>query len=84
MKKVEIYTWHFCPYCVRAKALLDKEGIAYTEHEISGDSSALEALKKKTGSGTVPQIFVEGEFIGGCDDLHALHGNYENFQKKFK
>lgn len=72
MKKVTIYCWTYCPYCVKAKALLDHKGVVYEEKIIDNDTAALKALESKTGSGTVPQIFVEGSFVGGCDDLFQL------------
>lgn len=72
MKKVTIYCWTYCPYCVKAKALLDEKGITYEEKIIDNDAAALKSLQSKTGSGTVPQIFVEDVFIGGCDDLFQL------------
>ena len=75
MKPVTIYTWTMCPFCVKAKRLLDQKGVTYEEIIIDGDSEALAQLKQKTGSGTVPQIFIEGEFIGGCDNLHALEAS---------
>ncbi|MCK8060491.1 MULTISPECIES: glutaredoxin 3 [unclassified Fusibacter] len=71
-KKVEIYTWTFCPYCVRAKQLLEQKGVAYTEFKIDNDRAKLQELKKQTGSGSVPQIFVDDKFIGGCDDIYDL------------
>ena len=83
MKEVKVYTWAFCPYCIRAKQLLDREGIAYEEICIDGDREALKSLKAQTGSGTVPQIFVEGVFIGGCDDLHALKRREAEFKQVF-
>lgn len=79
--KVNIYTWSFCPYCIKAKKLLDQHQIPYEEHEISGDQSALDALKAKTGMGSVPQIFVDETFIGGCDDLYDI---YNHDQERFK
>ncbi len=82
-KKVEIYTWRTCPYCVRAKGLLESEQVEYTEYEISGDRNKLKELKKQTGSGSVPQVFVDGKFMGGCDEITALHRNGE-FDKVFK
>ncbi len=78
--KVTIYTWSFCPYCIKAKKLLDQLHIEYEEHEISSDQSALDVLKAKTGLGSVPQIFVDEIFIGGCDDFYDL---YENHLEKF-
>jgi glutaredoxin 3 len=74
MAKVEIYTWRACPFCVRAKALLDRKGVAYTEYAIDGDEQAREAMAQRTGSGrrSVPQVFIDDQHMGGCDDLHAL------------
>jgi len=70
---VEIYTWRVCPFCIRAKALLDRKGVAYTEYAIDGDEPARERMAERAGGRrSVPQIFVNDELIGGCDDLHAL------------
>lgn len=72
-QKIEIYTWQTCPYCRRAKALLDSKGATYHEISIDGDEAARDAMSKRTGgSRSVPQIFINGQHIGGCDDLHAL------------
>jgi len=70
---VLIYTKTTCPFCVRAKALLTKKGAAFQEIEIT-DKPALrsEMIEKAKGRTTVPQIFINGQHIGGCDDLHAL------------
>jgi glutaredoxin 3 len=70
---VEIYTWRACPFCVRAKALLDRKGIAYTEFAIDGDAAARSAMAAKSGgSRSLPQTFINGQHVGGCDDLYAL------------
>lgn len=70
---VEVYTTDYCPYCTRAKMLLDKKGIAYKEIDVSNDDNArMELVKKSDGRKTVPQIFINGKGIGGCDDLYAL------------
>lgn len=70
---MEIYTWRVCPFCIRAKALLDRKGVAYTEYAIDGDEPARERMAERAGGRrSVPQIFVNDELIGGCDDLHAL------------
>ncbi len=72
-KQVEIYTWRTCPFCIRAKALLDSKGVEYTEYAIDGDEAARSQMAEKTGGKrSVPQIFIEGEHVGGCDDIHAL------------
>ena len=73
MAKVEIYTRPFCSYCSRAKRLLDDKGIAYQEHDLSfGGGDREEMIQRANGRTTVPQIFIEGRHIGGCDDLMAL------------
>ncbi|MCB1784156.1 MAG: glutaredoxin 3 [Alphaproteobacteria bacterium] len=73
MSKVEIYTWKTCPYCIRAKKLFDTKGVKYTEYDITGDDAARAKMVERTGGPrTVPQIFINGQHCGGCDDLHAL------------
>ena len=73
MAKVEIYTKAWCGYCARAKALLGDKGVAFDEYDISmGGPTRDEMLKRAPGQTTVPQIFIDGRHIGGCDDLHAL------------
>ncbi|GBL10703.1 MULTISPECIES: glutaredoxin 3 [Microcystis] len=72
---VEIYTWATCPYCIRAKWLLGWKGVKYTEYKIDGDESARQAMAERSnGKRSVPQIFINNEHIGGCDDLYALDG----------
>lgn len=71
--KVELYTWATCPFCTRAKALLDSKGASYTDHDITGDEVARTAMAAKSnGRRTVPQIFINDQWIGGCDDLYML------------
>ena len=73
MSKVEIYTWSTCPFCIRAKALLTKKGIDFTEYCIDGDNIAREAMAERAqGRRSLPQIFIDDNPIGGCDELHAL------------
>ena len=70
---VEIYTWRACPFCIRAKGLLDRKGVAYTEYAIDGNGAARDAMAANSGgSRSVPQIFIDGQHVGGCDDIHAL------------
>lgn len=70
---VEIYTWQTCPYCIRAKLLLWWKGQQYTEYKIDGDEAArAQMAARSNGRRSVPQIFVDGAHIGGCDDLYAL------------
>ena len=73
MSKVEIYTWQYCPFCIRAKSLLKKKNINFTEYKIDGDEDARALMTERAhGRRTLPQIFIENEGIGGCDDLYAL------------
>ncbi len=73
MAKIEIYTWSTCPFCVRAKKLLDRKGAQYTEYVITGDDAARAKMIERTGGPkSVPQIFIDDKHIGGCDDLHEL------------
>ena len=70
---VEIYTWRACPFCIRAKALLDRKGVAYREYAIDGDEEARRQMALRSeGRRSLPQIFINDQGIGGCDDLHAL------------
>ncbi len=73
MKKVDIWTFRMCPFCVKAKKLLDKLEIEYEETVIPWGDSRLQELEAKTGCGSLPQIFVDGEFIGDCSKIHDLH-----------
>jgi glutaredoxin 3 len=76
--KVEIYTWSRCPFCIRAKGLLDKKGVEYTEYCIDGDEDARDQMRvRANGKSSVPQIFIDDRHIGGCDDLHALESKGE-------
>lgn len=71
--KVEIYTKWGCPYCVRAKALLDGKGVSYTEYDITmGGPKRAEMQERAPGAMTVPQIFINDQAMGGSDDIHAL------------
>ena len=73
MKTVEIYTSPACGYCSAAKRLLVRKGAAYTEFDVSRDASLRSEMTRRSGGGyTVPQIFIGGQHVGGCDDLHAL------------
>ncbi|MGP2416411.1 glutaredoxin 3 [Pantoea ananatis] len=73
MANVEIYIKATCPYCHRAKALLSQKGVAFQEIPIDGDIAKREEMIKRSGRTTVPQIFIDGQHIGGCDDLMALN-----------
>ena len=71
MARVEIYTTSYCPFCVRAKQLLQSKNIAYVEHNMDGKDEELIALKNRTGWRTVPQIFIDDELVGGFTELAA-------------
>jgi glutaredoxin 3 len=73
MAKIEIYTQDFCGYCARAKALLERKGVAYEEIDApNGSAARADAVQRSGGRTTVPQIFIDGRAIGGSDDLAAL------------
>ena len=78
MSKVEIYTWQYCPFCIRAKSLLQKKNISFTEHKIDGDDDARAIMTERAnGRRTLPQIFINNEGIGGCDDLYELENEHK-------
>ncbi len=73
MARVEIYSKFTCPYCMRAKMLLDGKGVDYEEYEISGQAEKrTEMIQRANGRTTVPQIFIDGRHVGGSDDLYDL------------
>ena len=75
---VEIYTWSTCPFCIRAKALLSHKAIEFTEYCIDGDHQARDAMAERAnGRRSLPQIFINNQHIGGCDDLFALESGGE-------
>ena len=76
--KVEIYTWQTCPFCIRAKLLLWWKGVQYNEYKIDGDEAARNAMAQRAnGRRTVPQVFINNQHIGGCDDLYGLNSQGE-------
>jgi len=73
MAKVEIYTTQFCPYCFRAKRLLQERGVEFTEIDVMMDGARRkEMMERAGGRRTVPQIFINGKHVGGSDELHVL------------
>ncbi len=72
MPHVLIYSKEHCPFCIRAKNLLNNKGIVYTEIRIDEHPDMRNEMIEKSGRTTVPQIFINDHSIGGCDDLHAL------------
>lgn len=77
MANVEIYTWRYCPFCIRAKQLLTSKGVDFTEHAIDGDEEARDAMVARGSDGkrSVPQVFINDRHIGGCDALYALEAD---------
>lgn len=73
MATIEVYTKFLCPYCSRAKALLDSKGAEYREIDVTMDRAGFDAMvERANGRRTVPQIFIDDRHIGGSDDLAAL------------
>jgi glutaredoxin 3 len=73
MPTITVYSGPSCPYCIRAKQLLQKKGVAFTDFDVKADSAKFdEMLAKSGGKKTIPQIFIGDKHIGGCDDLYAL------------
>jgi glutaredoxin 3 len=72
MARIEIYTTPFCGYCARAKGLLDAKGAAYEEMDVMMDDKKRSEMRERARRTTVPQIFINGEHIGGSDELVAL------------
>ena len=76
--KVEIYTWRYCPYCIRAKMLLNDKGVPFVEHKIDGDHAARSAMSVRVGGGmTLPQILINDRPIGGYTELSMLESRGE-------
>ena len=72
MPKVQMYTTRICPYCVRAKMLLQKKGVGYEELMIEGDRNLMREMLERSQRRTVPQIFIDDYHVGGYDDLVEL------------
>jgi glutaredoxin 3 len=72
MARIEIYTTPFCGYCARAKGLLDSKGAAYEEVDVMMDEKKRAEMRERSRRSTVPQIFINGQHIGGSDELAAL------------
>ncbi|NKB49682.1 MAG: glutaredoxin 3 [Alphaproteobacteria bacterium] len=76
MANVEIYTGMMCGYCSAAKRLLKKKGVDFTETDVTWKpAKRVEMMERANGKHSVPQIFIDGEHVGGCDDLYALDAN---------
>jgi len=72
MPAVVIYSSDYCPYCVRAKQLLSRKGVAFTEINVDGQPQLRAEMSRKAGRTSVPQIWIGDVHVGGCDDLYAL------------
>jgi len=72
MKKVEIYTKSYCPYCSRAKELLRIKGVDFIEYDVTSDPAGEQEMRRRSGRETVPEIFVDDRLLGGCDELFEL------------
>jgi len=72
MAKIEIYTTPWCGYCARAKGLFDKKGAAYNEMDVMEDATKRAEMRERSRRSTVPQIFINGQHIGGSDELADL------------
>ena len=72
MKHVKIYSKNYCPYCTRAKSLLERKGVKYEEINLEGKDDEMMALIKETGTRTVPQIYIGDFFVGGFTELNKL------------
>ena len=73
MKKIEIYTTNYCPFCVKAKLLLNKKKIKFYEIDVSSDEALREKMSAMSnGTRSVPQIFADNIHIGDCDKIHKL------------
>ena len=73
MSRIEVYSSLWCPFCSRAKALLDRKGVEYREIDVDRDPNLRQQMMQRAGGRrTVPQIFVDGRHVGGSDDLAAL------------
>ncbi len=73
MPQIEIYTSPYCGYCSRAKSLLNKKGVGFEEIDVTQhEGKRAEMMQRAAGRRTVPQIFIDGTHVGGCDDLYAL------------
>jgi len=73
MTRIQIYSTQQCSYCVRAKALLQAKGLDYTETDVADDIDIMQEMITRSGKRTVPQIFIDGDPVGGFDELSRLN-----------
>lgn len=83
MSNIVMYSADYCPYCRRARALLDSKGVSYTVLDVNREPRLWDEIARRTGRDTVPQIFIDDRPVGGCDDLFALerHGKLDPLLK---
>lgn len=74
---VKMYATRFCPYCMRARSLLDRKGVSYEEIRVGGDQTLWSEMEDLSGRSTVPQIFIGDHHVGGYDDLAAANRSGE-------
>ena len=72
MPKVVMYSTRFCPYCVRARMLLEKKGVEFSDIRVDSEPHLRDEMIARAGRSSVPQIFIDEEHVGGCDDLYEL------------
>ena len=77
MAKITIYTTRFCPFCIRAKMLLEHKSLAYDEIPVDGDRVRRAEMERLSRRHTVPQVWINQQHVGGCDELFALEANGE-------
>jgi glutaredoxin 3 len=78
MAQVVIYTKSYCPFCVKVKGLFEEKGVSFTEIDVeTNDQTRAEMVEKSGGRMTVPQVFINGHHIGGCDDTYELDDSGE-------
>lgn len=70
--KIVVYSSNWCPYCLRARRLLQSKGVAFEEIDVDADPQRRQEMQQRSARHTVPQIFIGERHVGGCDDLHAL------------
>ena len=73
MAKIEVYSGDYCPYCMRAKALLKQRELEFVEYNVQREpEKRLEMVERAPGARSIPQIFINDRHVGGCDELYAL------------
>jgi glutaredoxin 3 len=72
LKRIEIYTEGYCPYCQQTKELLESKKVPFVEYNVTNDPVKKQAMRRRSGRQTVPEIFIDEVLVGGCDDLFAL------------